>query len=97
MELRLTPLEAYERLKRVLAEVNRLMSTFASEKFLSDADAFIAGGDEGEAAAASGGGEEEEEEMAEQDNFSFSPEKGNVAFASAMDGCGGSPRPQRHA
>jgi ribosome assembly protein 1 len=120
-------MEAYERLKRVIAEarlrkrcegehatrlvcfwrvltclqrfaalqVNRVMSSFASEKFLSDADAFMAAAADGDG----GGGELPVEEDVgdapqleaeieeEEEGFSFSPEKGNVAFASAVDGC----------
>jgi ribosome assembly protein 1 len=70
------------------------MSSFASEKFLSDADAFMAAAADGDG----GGGELPAEEDAgdapqleaeaeeEEEGFSFSPEKGNVAFASAVDG-----------
>jgi len=81
-ELRLTPAEAYERLKRLLSEANGVMSGFASEKYLNDADAFVA------VAASPAAGEEEppaaEEEAEEEDVFSCA--KGNVAFASAADG-----------
>ena len=68
------------------------MSAFASEKHLSDADAFMAGeadgGDQGDEA---GGGDDDDDAEApaaeeEAEGFSFAPERGNVAFASAADG-----------
>ena len=93
-ELRLTPGEAYERLKRVLAEVNSIMSSFASEKYLSDADAFIASSSAAGASACAGDPEtqgegcsgSEEPGEGEDESDAFSVVKGNVAFASAADG-----------
>lgn len=35
LELCLTPLEAYERLKSIIAHVNMIVSSFHSEKFIS--------------------------------------------------------------
>ena len=37
LELCLTPLEAYERLKAIIAHVNMIVSAFHSEKFMSGA------------------------------------------------------------
>lgn len=74
------------------------MSAFASEKHLSDADAFMAADEEGCAADADGEDDAEPDADAEAEaeaaaaaeeedaGFSFAPERGNVAFASAADG-----------
>lgn len=51
-ELHLTPAEAYERLKAIVAHANMVVSSFQSEQFLTDADALLAH----EAALASGAG-----------------------------------------
>ncbi|KAL4448964.1 hypothetical protein ABPG77_007681 [Micractinium sp. CCAP 211/92] len=95
LELCLTPAEAYERLKAIIAHVNMIVSSFHSEKYISEADAVLAyeeakadgaaqrhaeGEQSGGADVAEGEQEEEEEEQA------FSPERGNVAFGSAYDG-----------
>lgn len=99
LELRLMPLEAYERLVSIVAHVNMIVSSFRSEKFISEADSVLAYEDAKAAGGAAeqedgGGGPEGEDEAAmeeegpvEQDGEDlFSPAKGNVAFASAHDG-----------
>ncbi|GAB4820198.1 hypothetical protein N2152v2_007244 [Parachlorella kessleri] len=98
LELRLTPLEAYERLKSIIAHVNMIISAFHSERYISEADSVLAYEDAKAAHAdgaahrqqQNGGGEEAEteegEEEEEEEEQEFSPEKGNVAFASAYDG-----------
>lgn len=98
LELRLTPLEAYERLNSIVAHVNMIVSSFRSEKFISEADSVLAYEDAkaagGAAEQENGGGADGEDEAAledeglvEQDAEDlFSPVKGNVAFASAHDG-----------
>ena len=70
------------------------MSAFASEKHLSDADAFMAaeadGGEEGDEAGGCNDDDDAEAPAAEAEEeaegFSFAPERGNVAFSSAADG-----------
>ncbi len=42
MELRLTPAEAYTRLRGILTHVNMIISAFQSERFISEADAVLA-------------------------------------------------------
>ncbi len=42
LELRLSPLEAYERLKSIIAHVNMIVSSFQSERYISEADAVLA-------------------------------------------------------
>ncbi|KAK1394516.1 Translation elongation factor EFG [Heracleum sosnowskyi] len=43
VELKLTPMEAFNRLQRIVHEVNGIMSTYKSEKYLSDVDSILAG------------------------------------------------------
>ena len=50
--MKLTPAEAYERLKGILSHVNMIVSAFSSEKFISDADAVLAYEDARSAAGA---------------------------------------------
>ena len=45
LETRLTPREAYERLKAIVAHVNMVVSAFSSEAFISNADAVLAAED----------------------------------------------------
>jgi len=97
LELRLTPLEAYERLNSIVAHVNMIVSSFRSEKFISEADSVLAyedakasgGAADGKEGGADGKDEaalEEESPVEQDDEDLFSPAKGNVAFASAHDG-----------
>lgn len=41
-ELRLSPMEAYARLQRIIREVNYITSALQSERYLSQADALLA-------------------------------------------------------
>jgi len=68
VELKLSPLEAYQRIARVLEQVNVILGIQEAEKQLEDAE--IA----------------EESTNDEASEYSFAPETGNVAFASAIDG-----------
>ena len=43
--MKLTPAEAYERLKAIVAHVNMIVSAFSSEAFISNADAVLASED----------------------------------------------------
>ncbi|OMO57092.1 hypothetical protein CCACVL1_25998 [Corchorus capsularis] len=80
-ELKLSPMEAYNRLLRIVHEVNSIMSTYKSEKYLSDVDSILA--------APSGEVSDEHLESIEDDEEdTFQPQKGNVAFVCAMDGWG---------
>lgn len=81
-ELKLTPMEAYTRLQNIVHDVNNIISAYQSEKYLSDVDSIIAG---------AGESPEIEEGLDTQeggDEDAFQPQKGNVAFACALDGWG---------
>lgn len=77
-ELKLTPMEAYSRLQRIVHDVNRIISAYKSEKYLSDVDSLLAGGS----------GESNEEIIDDDEQDEFQPQKGNVSFACALDGWG---------
>ncbi|PKA48851.1 Elongation factor 2 [Apostasia shenzhenica] len=81
-ELRLTPMEAYTRLQRIIHEVNRIVSAYKSEKYLSDVDSLLAG------AVEDGDGEHDHELIDDDEEDTFQPQKGNVAFVCALDGWG---------
>jgi ribosome assembly protein 1 len=94
-ELKYSPLETYERLRMLLHEVNSLMSAFESEKFINQADTFLSAEDKRNNSNSSDDSNEIVEDLAEylDDQLDmtdaedvFSIERGNVAFASAMDG-----------
>ncbi|KAI3920150.1 hypothetical protein MKX01_017807 [Papaver californicum] len=48
MELKMSPMGAYTRLHRIVHEVNRIVSGYQSEKYLSDVDSMISGPDNDE-------------------------------------------------
>lgn len=81
-ELKLSPMEAYIRLLRIVHEVNGIVSTYKSEKYLSDVDSMLAG-PSGDVTVDENSDliEDDEEDM-------FQPQKGNVAFVCALDGWG---------
>ncbi|KAJ6671686.1 hypothetical protein OIU85_015430 [Salix viminalis] len=80
-ELKMSPMEAYNRLVKIVHEVNGIMSAYKSEKYLSDVDSIRVG--------PSGEGEGDNLEFIEDDEEdTFQPQKGNVAFACALDGWG---------
>lgn len=81
-ELKLTPMEAYTRLQNIVHEVNNIISAYQSEKYLSDVDSIIAGA--GETPDIDEGLDNQEG----GDEDAFQPQKGNVAFACALDGWG---------
>ncbi|GJD09988.1 Elongation factor Tu GTP-binding domain-containing protein 1 [Galdieria sulphuraria] len=68
LELKLSPLEAYQRIARVLEQVNVILGIQEAEKQLEDTDIL------------------EKSTNSEAIEYSFAPESGNVAFASAIDG-----------
>ncbi|CAL1401670.1 unnamed protein product [Linum trigynum] len=80
-ELELTPMEAYTRLLRIVHEVNGIMSGYKSEKYLSDVDSMLAS-QSGEV------GDENLEFVEDDEEDTFQPQKGNVAFVCALDGWG---------
>ncbi|KAE8657296.1 putative DUF26 domain-containing protein 2 precursor [Hibiscus syriacus] len=80
-ELKLSPMEAYNRLLRIVLEVNGIMSTYKSEKYLSDVDSILAG-PSGEVT------DENLESIEDDEEDTFQPQKGNVAFVCALDGWG---------
>ncbi|KAF8046453.1 hypothetical protein N665_3676s0001 [Sinapis alba] len=80
-ELRLSPMEAYTRLIRIVHEVNGIVSAYKSEKYLSDVDSILA--------SPSGEITDESLELLEDDEeVTFQPQKGNVVFVCALDGWG---------
>ncbi|KAL6346108.1 hypothetical protein AAG906_025388 [Vitis piasezkii] len=79
-ELKLSPLEAYSKLVRIVHEVNGIMSAFKSEKYLSDVDLLLAG--------PAGENLENLELVEDDEEDTFQPQKGNVAFVCALDGWG---------
>lgn len=81
VELKLSPLEAYNRLQRIVHEVNSIVSTYKSEKYLSDVDSILAG-PAGEVS------DENQEFIEDDEEDAFQPQKGNVVFACALDGWG---------
>ncbi|KAF9534535.1 hypothetical protein CPB83DRAFT_931762 [Crepidotus variabilis] len=95
-ELKLAPLEAYHHLARLIEQVNAVMgSFFASERMEDDlrwreererrlAAKKDALADETDAMA----NEAEEFQEKDDEDIYFAPEKGNVIFASAIDGWG---------
>ncbi|CAK7329255.1 unnamed protein product [Dovyalis caffra] len=80
-ELKMSPMEAYNRLLKIVHEVNGIMSAYRSEKYLSDVDSIRAG-------LSGDGGDENLEFIEDDDEDTFQPQKGNVAFACALDGWG---------
>eukprot|EP00249_Psilotum_nudum_P018904 c27012_g1_i2 orf=142-3336(+) len=82
IELKLSPLEAYTRLRNIILEVNNIINIFRSEKYISDVDSIL----ERQLSTSVNGGEDDIEEEDEGD--AFAPERGNVVFASALDGWG---------
>ncbi|XP_065854704.1 ribosome assembly protein 1 isoform X2 [Euphorbia lathyris] len=80
-ELKLSPMEAYTRLLRIVHEVNSIMSTYKSEKYLSDVDSLLAGPSDEL-------GDENLEFIEDDEEDTFQPQKGNVAFVCALDGWG---------
>lgn len=80
-ELKMTPMEAYTRLLRIVHEVNGIVSAYKSEKYLSDVDSILAG-PVGELS------DENHELIEDDEEDTFQPQKGNVAFVCALDGWG---------
>ena len=99
-ELKLSPNEAYHHLSRLIEQVNAVMGSFyASERMeddlrwreerenrLAERAARRDGTDEGVLEDADGAGEEGGYEEKEDEDLYFAPERGNVLFASAIDG-----------
>ncbi|KAK2979839.1 hypothetical protein RJ640_015450 [Escallonia rubra] len=81
-ELKLSPLEAYTRLLRIVHEVNGIVSAYKSEKYLSDVDSLLSCPSSGEV------GDEGHEFIEDDEEDTFQPQKGNVAFGCALDGWG---------
>lgn len=102
-ELKLAPIEAYHHLAQLIEQVNAVMgSFFAAERMEDDlrwreererrlAERKDKGADEAETAAATGSGSDiDEDAFKEKDDedLYFLPDRGNVIFASAIDGWG---------
>ncbi|CAB1115634.1 unnamed protein product [Ectocarpus sp. CCAP 1310/34] len=85
-ELKLTPLEAWQHLHRLVENVNALTATLVSADECAELDEAAArdsGSGDGVAAAQEAPSPEEDLE-----GWTFSPEYGNVVFCSALDGWG---------
>ena len=86
-ELQLDAVEAYDHLNRIVEQVNAVMSGFINADVLKhdaldgDDDAFESAKENG----TNGGYGMDADESAENE-FLFTPERGNVVFASALDG-----------
>nr|GFA00586.1 elongation factor-like GTPase 1 [Tanacetum cinerariifolium] len=78
LELKLTPLEAYAKLFRIVHEVNGIVSTYKSEKYLFDIDSIIQSGTREM-------GDEGIEFIKDDEEDTFQPQKWNVVFACALD------------
>lgn len=95
-ELKLAPVEAYHHLARLIEQVNAVMGDFfASERMEDDLrwreerERRLAAKKEQQADEADATVNEEEEFQEKDDeDIYFAPEKGNVIFASALDGWG---------
>jgi ribosome assembly protein 1 len=95
-ELRLTPLEAYQHLSRLIEQVNAVMGSFFASEMMEDdlrwreeRDRRLAEkkdqlADEAEAAA----NDADDFKEKDDEDIYFAPERGNVIFASAIDGWG---------
>ncbi|PNH11683.1 Elongation factor Tu GTP-binding domain-containing protein 1, partial [Tetrabaena socialis] len=99
LELRLTPEEAYGRLRDIVTHANMVVSAFASERYLREADAVLAheaavaeahqAATEAAEAAGTAAPEADtggDEAAAAADADTFDPVAGSVAFGSAADG-----------
>ena len=93
VEMGYTPLEAYERMRNLLNEINGVMSAFVSEKFISQADTLLATSAEGVLAEMNLNDDDDDDDIesdivtdAEHSTEIFSVERGNVVFACAADG-----------
>ncbi|KAJ1341722.1 hypothetical protein BSLG_003682 [Batrachochytrium salamandrivorans] len=97
-ELKMTPQEAYAQLNQILEQVNAILGSFYSEALMEDAtkkyEAHIALGDDfavnigddgNDSGNATETGNNATSTMDDSDLY-FSPERGNVIFASAIDG-----------
>lgn len=100
-ELKLAPIEAYHHLVQLIEQVNAVMgSFFAAERMEDDMrwrdererrlkERKERGADEGESGAASNtedGAEDEAFKEKDDEDLYFLPDRGNVLFASAIDG-----------
>lgn len=80
LELELSPNEAYTRIAAIVSHVNMIISSFESEKFISEADAVLAHEN-----MIANSNENVVDASGEESDY-FVPENGNVAFGSAYDG-----------
>nr|KAJ3423316.1 Cytoplasmic GTPase/eEF2-like protein (ribosomal biogenesis) [Polyrhizophydium stewartii] len=99
-ELKMTPIEAYMQLNKVLEQVNAILGGFYSEELMEDATkryeaelasresmAVDVGAVGAEAADAKAGGDKvDADEPMDDSDLYFDPSRGNVIFASAIDG-----------
>mmetsp|Transcript_164298 Transcript_164298/g.522507 ORF Transcript_164298/g.522507 Transcript_164298/m.522507 type:complete len:918 (+) Transcript_164298:149-2902(+) len=90
IELELTPLEAYERLLKILEQVNAVNQQLVCEEVMArDAEATMRQGAAESAAAGEGidlAAPELQFDLAAEEAVTYSPERGNVAFGSASHG-----------
>eukprot|EP01132_Coremiostelium_polycephalum_P011146 gene11146-13654_t len=88
-ELHMTPLEAYQHIKKILEQVNAVTGTLSSEEVLlkeSEKPTPSPTNDNSTSDTVELNNENTDEEIGS--DFIFSPEKGNVAFTTAFDGWG---------
>jgi ribosome assembly protein 1 len=95
-ELKLAPLEAYYHLSRLIEQVNAVMGSFFASEMMEDDLRWREERERRVASKKEVYSDEAEGPVNEADNFQekddediyFAPEKGNVIFASALDGWG---------
>jgi ribosome assembly protein 1 len=91
-ELKFTPMEAYAHLNKVLEQVNAILGTFEAQDLMEDATKKYEASKEAqegqskEAQEASTSVDDIVVDDFEEEQIYFSPTKGNVIFASAIDG-----------
>ena len=78
LEWKLTPEEAFDRLSQILEQVNVILGEFEAQEILLETEA--------EAEQPNGNQENADGEEEIKKDYYFAPEKGNVIFASAIDG-----------
>lgn len=81
-ELKLSPLEAYQHLKKIIEQVNAILGVFEVEDLLGEATKRY----EANKIQQDQSNYEDCDEIIESEHVYFSPAKGNVIFSSAIDG-----------
>ncbi|KNC54962.1 uncharacterized protein AMSG_10207 [Thecamonas trahens ATCC 50062] len=90
LELKLDPMEAYEHMRQLLEQVNVITGTLFVSDLLSKYDSAAANSSDGASGGTTAAGDSPNDDDiwadADDKDLYFSPERGNVLFASAIDG-----------